>query len=55
MNKKMSSAQRRMFVEEAARSLAQQREIEAADSISFEEYLRRYFAQSLDRRESVLR
>jgi len=54
MNRKMSSAQRRMFVEEAARSLAQQREVEAADSVSFDEYLRRYFAQSLDRRESVL-
>ena len=53
-HKKMSSAQQRMFVEEVARSHAQQRKIEAADNISFEEYLRRYFAQSLDRRESVL-
>ena len=32
-----------MLTEEAARSLDQQRDIEASDSISFDEYLRRYF------------
>ncbi|NNC55098.1 MAG: glutamate--cysteine ligase, partial [Pseudomonadales bacterium] len=34
------------FVEMAARSHASQRDIEAADSISFEDYLEQYFAQA---------
>ncbi|MDX1434437.1 MAG: glutamate--cysteine ligase [Gammaproteobacteria bacterium] len=42
------------FREEAALSLAQQKEIEAADSISFEEYLERYFHQSAVPREQLL-
>ncbi len=50
----LSLAQRRMFEQEAARSLAQQREIEASDRITFDEYLRRYFAQTMDQRERVL-
>jgi len=40
--------------EEARRSIAQQREIEAADDVSFEEYLRRYFRQSAIDREQLL-
>ncbi len=36
---------RQAFEKQARRSLAEQEEIEAADSLSFEEYLRQYFAQ----------
>lgn len=37
----------RFFREAAERSLAEQRAIEAADTLSFEEYLERYFSQTL--------
>jgi len=50
----LPARRRRMFEQEAARSLEQQREVEAADTISFDEYLRRYFAQGQDQREQVL-
>jgi len=50
----LSPAQRQMLEEEAARSLEQQRHVEASDSIDFDEYLRRYFAQTLDHRERLL-
>ena len=43
-----------MFEDEAKRSHRLQKEIEAADSISFDEYLRRYFAQSAVERERLL-
>ncbi len=33
------------FVDEASRSVAQQREVEAGDTISFDEYLAKYFSQ----------
>ncbi len=42
----ISDEQLRYFSELAERSLEEQRAMEAADEISFEEYLRRYFAQS---------
>ena len=38
--------QKRYFSEAARQSLVQQREIEAADTISFEEYLKQYFVRS---------
>jgi glutamate--cysteine ligase len=38
--------QHRRFTQEASRSLAEQRDIEASDDISFETYLERYFSQS---------
>ncbi len=38
---------RQRFAEEARRSLEQQQEIEAADELPFDEFLRRYFAQTL--------
>ncbi len=43
-----------LFEEEAKRSLRLQKQIEAADNISFDEYLRRYFAQSAVERERIL-
>ncbi len=43
-----------IFEQEAKRSLRLQKEIEAADNISFDEYLRRYFAQSAVEREQLL-
>jgi len=51
---KLSTAQNRMFSEEATQSLLRQREIEASDNISFDEYLRRYFSQSDIDRENIL-
>ena len=36
----------RVFTEAAERSLREQAEIEAADAVSFDEFLARYFAQS---------
>jgi glutamate--cysteine ligase len=50
----LEESQRRMLEREAARSMAQQREIEASDSISFDEYLHRYFTQGEDQRERLL-
>ncbi len=41
----MPEARRRFFEREAEGSLARQREIETADDIPFDEFLRRYFAQ----------
>jgi len=38
---------RQRFAQEARRSLEQQQEIEAADELPFDEFLRRYFAQTL--------
>ena len=51
---KLSDAQNRMFEQEATQSLIQQREIEASETISFDEYLRRYFAQDDVNRERAL-
>lgn len=42
----MADDRRRYFEDTTRQSLKQQEEIEAADEISFEEYLKRYFAQS---------
>jgi glutamate--cysteine ligase len=50
----LSDAQSDMFAQEAAQSLIQQREIESSDSITFDEYLRHYFAQSDLNRENAL-
>jgi glutamate--cysteine ligase len=54
MARALPPSQREMLEKEAVRSLAQQGRIEGSDSISFDEYLRRYFAQTLDRRERLL-
>ena len=51
---KLSAAQNRMLEQEAAQSLLQQREIETGETISFDEYLRRYFAQDDVNRERAL-
>jgi glutamate--cysteine ligase len=40
----LSEERKRYFSDAARQSLAQQREIEASDAISFEEYLKQYFA-----------
>jgi len=50
----LSDAQNHMFEQEAAQSLLQQREIESGETISFDEYLRRYFAQDDVNREGAL-
>lgn len=50
----MSREKLAIFEEEAKRSLRLQKEIEAADNIGFDEYLRRYFAQSAVEREHIL-
>ena len=50
----MSREKLAIFEEEAKRSHRLQKEIEAADNISFDEYLRRYFAQSAVERERLL-
>jgi glutamate--cysteine ligase len=50
----MSREKLAIFEEEAKRSHRLQNEIEAADNISFDEYLRRYFAQSAVERERLL-
>ena len=42
----MADAQVRYFEDAARQSIADQQEIEAADKLSFDDYLRRYFAQS---------
>lgn len=44
-SRELPAAVRDRFAAEARESLAAQREIEAADDLSFEEYLQRYFAQ----------
>ena len=44
----LAPERRAFFRAEAQGSLARQAELEATDSVSFEEYLRRYFAQTLD-------
>lgn len=43
---KMSAKQQQHFEQVTQQSLTRQREIEESDEISFEEYLKRYFAQS---------
>ncbi|HSS64005.1 MAG TPA: glutamate--cysteine ligase [Gammaproteobacteria bacterium] len=50
----MSREKLAIFEQEAKRSLRLQKEIEAADNISFDEYLRRYFAQTAVERERIL-
>ena len=40
----MTEQRHNEFVEEARQSIERQRQIEAADSISFEEYLANYYA-----------
>ena len=45
-NLPMSETSERYFSELAAKSLEDQQAWEAADGVSFEEYLQRYFAQS---------
>lgn len=52
--RQLSAAQNRMFEQEAAQSRVQQREVEASETISFDEYLRRYFSQSAIDRVSAL-
>lgn len=42
----LSDERRRLFAEEARASLARQAAMEAADDVPFDEYLRRYFAQT---------
>jgi glutamate--cysteine ligase len=42
----LPEARAKQFKQVAEESLQRQREIEAADEVSFEEYLKRYFAQS---------
>ena len=54
LNTRLPAEKMSMLTDEAARSLEQQRDIEKSDHITFDEYLRRYFAQTLDRRESML-
>lgn len=49
----LSAAKRRVFEEEAKRSLHAQENIEKADDVSFDEYLRRYFAQSAVEKERI--
>lgn len=46
LNARLDDVQREQFEAEARRSLAEQREIEASDKISFAEYLDNYFRQS---------
>jgi glutamate--cysteine ligase len=43
---RLDDAQRLQFEAEASRSLAEQRDIEAADKLSFAEYLENYFSQT---------
>jgi glutamate--cysteine ligase len=43
---RLDEAQRLQFEAEATRSLAEQREIEASDKLSFTEYLQKYFSQT---------
>ena len=50
----LGARQREQFEEESRRSLVQQRQIEAADRVPFDEYLRRYFDQTLTERERLL-
>ena len=52
--KKLNATTQARLDEESRHSLAQQVQIEQADAMSFEQYLRRYFSQSLDQRESIL-
>jgi glutamate--cysteine ligase len=47
VNSRLADAKREQFEDEVRRSLAQQREIEASDKISFAEYLKNYFSQSV--------
>ena len=42
-----------VFEEEAKRSIHAQEDIEKADDINFDEYLRRYFAQSAVEKERI--
>ncbi len=46
-SRRLSDERSRFFTEAARRSLQAQKKIEAADEIAFDEYLRRYFAQTL--------
>jgi glutamate--cysteine ligase len=42
----LSPDRQRLFAEEAERSWRRQREIEASDTLSFDEFLASYFAQA---------
>lgn len=53
-SKTLSREKSRMFADEAARSIALQASIERADSVSFDEYLRRYFSSGAAERERIL-
>ena len=53
-SEKLSREKLALFEEEAKRSLRLQKQIEAADNMSFDEYLRRYFRQSAVERERIL-
>ena len=50
---RLSATKRRVFEEEAIRSIRAQEDIEKVDDISFDEYLRRYFAQSAVEKERI--
>jgi glutamate--cysteine ligase len=45
-NLPLSEAKQRFYTELAAKSLEDQRAMEAADEIAFEEYLQRYYSQA---------
>ena len=47
LNQEHTEEQFRVFTETARQSLADQRSVEEADTISFDEFLKRYFAQTL--------
>ncbi len=49
----LSAAKRRVFEEEAKRSIRAQEDVENADDISIDEYLRRYFAQSAAEKKRI--
>ncbi len=50
---RLDDAQRLQFEAEASRSLAEQRDIEAADKLSFAEYLENYFSQTAMNRKKL--
>ncbi len=53
LSRPLEARQQQMFEQETLRSMRQQKVIEDSDTISFDDYLRRYFAQSVDAREHL--
>lgn len=53
-SKTLGAQRARRFEDEAARSIALQASIEAADDVGFDEYLRRYFSPAAAERERIL-